>query len=143
MDSNQHIKTSEKLAYGFGCFGQNMIYSLMANFLLFFYTDVFGLLPSVAGTILLLSKLWDAINDPMMGMLADKTKTRWGKFKPYLIFTPILFVPFAVAAFSAPLVFHVGENSLGNRYLYLFRDDLYSQRRSILGLEQCHYQRYQ
>jgi GPH family glycoside/pentoside/hexuronide:cation symporter/probable glucitol transport protein GutA len=102
MENTQPIKTTEKLAYGFGCFGQNMIYSLMANFLLFFYTDIFGILPSVAGTILLLAKLWDAVNDPMMGMVADKTRTRWGKFKPYLIFTPVLFVPFAVASFSAP-----------------------------------------
>jgi GPH family glycoside/pentoside/hexuronide:cation symporter/probable glucitol transport protein GutA len=102
MKTTEPIKTGEKLAYGFGCFGQNMIYNFMANFLLFFYTDIFGLIPSVAGTILLLAKLWDAVNDPMMGMLADRTRTRWGKFRPYLITTPILFVPFAVATFSAP-----------------------------------------
>lgn len=74
----------------------------MANFLLFFYTDIFGILPAVAGTILLLARLWDAVNDPLMGMVADRTRTRWGKFRPYLLFTPILFVPFAVASFSAP-----------------------------------------
>lgn len=79
-----------------------MLYSFMANFLLFFYTDIFGILPAVAGTILLVARLWDAINDPMMGMLADKTRSRWGKFRPYLLVTPIFFVPFAVASFSAP-----------------------------------------
>ena len=109
MNTTNPIKTTEKLAYGFGCFGQNMIYSLMANFLLFFYTDIFGILPTVAGTILLLAKLWDAVNDPMMGMLADRTRTRWGKFRPYLIFTPILFVPFAVASFSTPSLSMTGK----------------------------------
>ena len=96
------VPKKEKFAYGFGCFGQNMLYNLMANFLLFFYTDIFGLLPAAAGMILLLARMWDAINDPLMGMIADRTRSRWGKFRPYLLFTPILFVPFAVAAFSTP-----------------------------------------
>ncbi len=96
------VSTKEKLAYGFGCFGQNMLYNLMANFLLFFYTDIFGILPFAAGTILLVARLWDAINDPLMGMIADRTRSRYGKFRPYLLFTPLLFVPFAVASFSTP-----------------------------------------
>ncbi|MDN5334819.1 MAG: hypothetical protein PWP59_2081, partial [Sphaerochaeta sp.] len=98
----RRVPKKEKLAYGFGCFGQNMLYNLMANFLLFFYTDIFGLLPATAGMILLFARMWDAVNDPLMGMVADRTRSRWGKFRPYLLFTPILFVPFAVAAFSAP-----------------------------------------
>jgi len=109
MKQHTPISKKEKLAYGFGNFGQNMLYSLMANFLLFFYTDIFGILPAVAGTILLLARLWDAINDPLMGMFADRTRTRWGKFRPYLLFTPILFVPFAVASFSAPALSMTGK----------------------------------
>lgn len=101
MESLQVTKR-EKLAYGFGCFGQNMLYNMMANFLLFFYTDIYGILPAAAGTILLFARLWDAVNDPLMGMIADRTRSRWGKFRPYLLFTPILFVPFAVASFSTP-----------------------------------------
>ncbi len=101
MESSS-IPKREKVAYGFGCFGQNMLYNLMANFLLFFYTDIFGILPAAAGTILLVARMWDAVNDPLMGMIADRTRSRWGKFRPYLLFTPILFVPFAFAAFSAP-----------------------------------------
>ena len=96
------LSSREKFAYGFGCFGQNMLYNLMANFLLFFYTDIYGILPSVAGLILLVARMWDAVNDPLMGMVADRTSSRRGKFRPYVLFTPILFVPFAVAAFSTP-----------------------------------------
>ena len=99
----------EKFAYGFGCFGQNMLYNLMANFLLFFYTDIYGILPSVAGAILLIARMWDAVNDPLMGMVADRTRSRWGKFRPYLLFTPILFVPFAVASFSVPSFSNEGK----------------------------------
>lgn len=102
MKANMIISKREKFSYGIGNFGQNMLYSFFANFLLYFYTDIFGILPAAAGTILLIARLWDAINDPLMGMLVDRTKTRFGKFRPYLIFTPILFVPFAVASFSAP-----------------------------------------
>jgi sugar (glycoside-pentoside-hexuronide) transporter len=96
------LRTKEKFCYGFGNFGQNLLYNFMANFLLFFYTDVFGILPLAAGNILLTARLWDAINDPMMGMIADRTASKWGKFRPYLLFSPILFVPFAVMSFSAP-----------------------------------------
>jgi len=106
---NTGITQKEKLAYGVGCFGQNMLYNLMANFLLFFYTDIFGILPAAAGTILLVARMWDAVNDPLMGMMADRTRTRYGKFRPYLLFTPILFVPFAVASFSTPSFSYSGK----------------------------------
>jgi len=96
------ISLKEKLAYGIGPFGQNFIYNLMASFLLFFYTDVFGITAAAAGTLLLVARVWDAVNDPMMGMIADRTKSKWGKFRPYLLFTPLLFLPFAVATFTVP-----------------------------------------
>jgi len=96
------ISLKEKLAYGVGPFGQNFIYNLMASFLLFFYTDVFGITAAAAGTLLLVARVWDAVNDPMMGMIADRTKSKWGKFRPYLLFTPLLFLPFAVATFTVP-----------------------------------------
>jgi sugar (glycoside-pentoside-hexuronide) transporter len=102
MDNPSRLGKKEVFAYGIGNFGQNMIYNFMSSFLLFFYTDVFGIGAAAAGVILLVARLWDAINDPMMGMLADRTRTRWGKFRPYLAFTPILFVPFAVMTFSTP-----------------------------------------
>jgi len=99
---SEKVSAKEKMAYGIGCFGQNMIYYFLANYILFFYTDVFGILPAAAGTLLLITKIWDGINDPIMGVFVDRTRSRWGKFRPWLIFTPIFFVPIAVMCFSAP-----------------------------------------
>lgn len=103
------ISTKEKLAYGFGCFGQNMIYYFISNFVMFFYTDVFGILPAAAGTLLLITKIWDGVNDPIMGVFVDRTRSRWGKFRPWILFTPILFVPIAIMLFSAPNLSPAGK----------------------------------
>lgn len=102
VHSTEAIGTKEKLAYGFGCFGQNFSYYFLSNYILFFYTDIFGILPAAAGTLLLITKIWDGINDPLMGILVDRTRSRWGKFRPWLIFTPILFAPISIMCFSAP-----------------------------------------
>lgn len=96
------ISFKEKLSFGIGPFGQNCIYTLMANFLLFYYTDIFGITAASAGLLLTVARVWDAVNDPMMGIIADRTHSRWGKFRPYLLFTPILFLPFAVLTFTVP-----------------------------------------
>jgi Na+/melibiose symporter-like transporter len=101
--------SKKESAYGFGCFGQNFAYYFLSNFLLFFYTDIFGILPAAAGTLLLVTKIWDGVNDPMMGMLVDRTRSRWGKFRPWLLFTPILFAPISVMCFSAPDLSQVGK----------------------------------
>lgn len=103
------VSKKEKLAYGFGCFGQNFAYYFLSNYILFFYTDIFGILPAAAGTLLLVTKIWDGVNDPMMGMLVDRTRSRWGKFRPWLLFTPILFAPISVMCFSAPDLSQVGK----------------------------------
>ncbi len=96
------VPQREKIAYGVGCLGQNMIYTFFGTFLLYFYTEVFGLLPAAAGILLLVARIWDAINDPMMGVLVDRTRSRWGKFRPYLLFSPIFFAIIAVLCFSVP-----------------------------------------
>ncbi len=96
------VTSKEKFAYGIGCFGQNMAYYFISNYILFFYTDVFYILPGAAGLILLITKIWDGINDPIMGIFVDRTRSRWGKFRPWLLFTPIFFVPISVLCFSAP-----------------------------------------
>ncbi len=84
----------EKVCYGFGDLASVLYWQTFMVYLTYFYTDVFGLAALAAGTMLGLSRSLDAFFDPVMGMIADRTKTRWGKFRPYLLW---LCVPFAVA----------------------------------------------
>src|SRR5690625_1446202 len=84
-----NLRNREKISYTSSLIGQNMIYNFMAMYIMFFFTDLLGISPAIATTIIVTASLWDAINDPLMGMIADKTRTRWGKFRPYLIFGPI------------------------------------------------------
>ncbi|MBJ6122662.1 MFS transporter [Sphingomonas mollis] len=79
----------EKVCYGFGDAGGTIITGLIANFLTFYYTDVFGLAPGIVGVIFLSLRIFDAISDPLIGMMADRTHTRWGRFRPYLLWTAI------------------------------------------------------
>ena len=75
-----------KLAYGMGDVGCNFSWMFVGNFLMIFYTDVFGISMSAVATLMLVSRFWDAINDPIIGTLTDKTHTRWGRFRPWLLF---------------------------------------------------------
>ena len=90
MSMNDGLRLREKFAYSGGIFGQNMVYNFMAMYIMFFFTDLLGISPGIATVIIVVASLWDAINDPLMGMIADKTRTRWGKFRPYLIFGPVV-----------------------------------------------------
>ncbi|MEJ5362516.1 MAG: MFS transporter [Spirochaetota bacterium] len=78
------IKT--KFGYGLGDLGANMVFQSVVLFLMFYLTDVFLISASIAGTIFLIAKIWDAVSDPMMGYISDRTKTRWGQKRPYLLF---------------------------------------------------------
>lgn len=69
--------------------GQNIIFGIQLSFLMFAFTDILGLLPAAVGTLLLIARVWDGFNDPIMGMIADRTNTRWGKFRPWLLFVPV------------------------------------------------------
>ena len=75
-----------KLAYGMGDVGCNFSWMFVSNFLMIFYTDVFGIGMSAVATLMLVSRIWDAVNDPIIGTLTDKTHTRWGRFRPWLLF---------------------------------------------------------
>ena len=74
-----------KIAYGFGDVGCNFSWMFVSNFLMIFYTDVFGISMAAVSALMLFSRFWDAINDPIVGGLTDKTKTRWGRYRPWLL----------------------------------------------------------
>jgi len=92
----------EKIAYGLGDTASNIIFQTVMMFLLIFYTDVVGLSPALVGTLFLVVRLFDAITDPLMGAMADRTKTRWGQFRPYLLWLAIPFGIISVMAFTTP-----------------------------------------
>ena len=75
-----------KIAYGFGDVGCNFSWMFVSNFLMIFYTDVFGISMAAVSALMLFSRFWDAINDPIIGGLTDKTKSRWGRYRPWLLF---------------------------------------------------------
>lgn len=98
----KYLKTSEILSFSTAGFGRSMIYNLMSIFLLIFYTDAMKLQPVHAGAIILAARIFDAANDPLMGIIADKTKTKFGKLRPYLLFSPFLILISTALLFNVP-----------------------------------------
>ena len=100
--ASQKVSMGEKLGYSLGDAAANLVFQMMMIFQLKFYTDVFGLDGAVAGSILMIGSVSAIIVDPTVGILADRTKTRWGKFRPWLIWTAIPFCVFYILAFYNP-----------------------------------------
>lgn len=92
----------EKFGYALGDTASNIFFQFINIFLLYYYTDVFGLSPAAVGTLFLVTRLWDAINDPLMGVIADRTQTRWGKYRPYLLWFSVPFGILGYLAFAGP-----------------------------------------
>ena len=103
MGNNAKEKTSPKLAfcYSLGEVGCQMSWYMINNYLMLFYTDVVGLAAGAISMIMLIARIWDAINDPMMGNIADRTHTKWGKFRPYLYMAPPVLAIFNILTFTA------------------------------------------
>lgn len=102
--SNPYEKLAlrEKIGYGMGDAGSCIVWSMLALYLTWFYTDVFGLAPEVVGTLFLLIRIFDAFTDPVMGAICDRTESRWGKFRPYLLYMSVPFGVGAVLMFTTP-----------------------------------------
>ncbi|GGA85023.1 MFS transporter [Neiella marina] len=101
-DSSHQLKWTEKLGYGLGDSAFNFVWMTFIYFQVYFYTDVFGLSAAAVGSLLLLTRIWDTVNDPVMGAIADRTETRWGKFRPYLLFGAVPLGITATLALSTP-----------------------------------------
>jgi glycoside/pentoside/hexuronide:cation symporter, GPH family len=101
-ENSGKLKLWEKVGHGFGDLGSVLFWQTIMVYLLYFYTDVFGLTAAVAGVMFFVSRLTDALFDVVIGMTADRTETRWGKFRPYILFGAVPLAVAAVAAFTAP-----------------------------------------
>ncbi len=98
------IRTSfgEKVGYGFGDMSSSMFWKIFSYYLPFFYSNIFGLTLDQVALLLVVTRIWDAVTDPMMGVLADRTATRWGKYRPYLLLMAVPFALSGIFLFSTP-----------------------------------------
>jgi len=99
----------EKLCYGFGDLGSCLFWNSFTFNLLMYYTDVFGISAAAASLLLFVSKFWDAINDPLVGMLSDRTRSRWGRYRPYLLWFSVPLCASTVLVFTTPDFGMVGK----------------------------------
>lgn len=100
---NTHvISTREKFCYGLTDFADTAIFTALSSYIVIFWTDVVGIAAATTGTIILISKIWDGINDPLMGHIVDKTDTKYGKARPYFKWMPYPFAISAILVFTAP-----------------------------------------
>ena len=100
----------EKIGYGLGDMASSMFWKVFSAYLPIFYTNVFGLDLSVAALLFLVTKVWDAVSDPMMGVIADRTNTKWGKYRPYLLWIAVPFAIAGVLLFTTPELNETGKN---------------------------------
>ncbi|MFU0957035.1 MFS transporter [Kluyvera sichuanensis] len=102
VDAGETLSTREKIGYGLGDAGGHCISDLISGFLLFFYTDVFGLSPAIVGAMFFTLRIFDAVSDPVMGVIADRTRSRWGRFRPWQLWTAVPLGVIGILTFTVP-----------------------------------------
>ncbi|KAB1475662.1 MFS transporter [Cronobacter sakazakii] len=99
---NSRLSVKEKIGYGMGDAGCNIIFGAIMLFVNYFYTDIFGLAPALVGVLLLSIRVIDAVTDPIMGAIADRTRSRFGRFRPWLLWIAFPYALFSVLMFTTP-----------------------------------------
>ena len=102
MGERRNLTGREKFAYGIGAVGKDMVYMLSASYVLYYFQDIMGVSAIAMGIILLVARVFDAFNDPIMGVIVAKTKTKWGKFRPWLMIGTITNAVLLILMFAAP-----------------------------------------
>lgn len=100
MEPVKKLSKRTLFAYGCGDFASNLCWTFIGSYLSVFYTDVVGMAPAVASAIMLIAKIWDGVNDPMFGAVAERTSTKRGRFRPYILFGAPFLAVFSVLAFT-------------------------------------------
>jgi len=96
------LSIKEKVGYGLGDTASHFVWDMVGFWILIFYTDTFGISAAAAGTIMLIARVWDMVSDPLMGIIADRTTTKWGKFRPYILWMAVPYSILAVLTFTTP-----------------------------------------
>ncbi len=105
----QKLPVTEKVGYSLGDAGANFVFQTMILFQLNFYTDTMGIAAAIAGSLLLVGRLWDAFFDPLMGVIADRTNTRWGKFRPWVLWSALPWGIVMILAYTTPSYASTGK----------------------------------
>ena len=106
---SEELRFREKLGYGLGDTASNFYFQVFGIFLLYYYTDVFGLLPAAVGTMFLVTKIIDAVSDPIMGIIADRTNSRWGKYRPFILWGAVPYGLCGYLMFANPDLSYTGK----------------------------------
>ena len=114
FNMSQNITIKEKIGYGFGDFASSMFWKIFSVYLLYYYTDIFGIPAAIVGTMFLVTRIWDTALDPVIGIIADRTETKWGKFRPYLLWVAVPFGIVGILTFTAP------ELSMSGKLIYAY-----------------------
>lgn len=109
MSNNTKAPLVQKIGYGFGDMSSSMFWKIFTAYLPFFYSNIFGLSLEATGVLMLVTRIWDAVSDPMMGIIADRTHTRWGKYRPYLLWMALPFAISGVLLFTTPDMSQTGK----------------------------------
>jgi len=103
------LSIKEKIGYSLGDTASHFVWDMVGFWILIFYTDTYGISAAAAGTIMLIARFWDMASDPIMGIIADRTKTKWGKFRPYILWMAFPYSVLAVLAFTTPDFSNTGK----------------------------------
>ncbi|GEM65122.1 MFS transporter [Sphingobacterium faecium NBRC 15299] len=109
MMKTEKLSFKEKVGYGFGDFASSIFWKIFSVYLLYYYTDVFGISAAVVGTMFLITRIWDTAFDPLVGIISDRTHTKWGKFRPFILWIALPFGLIGILTFSAPELSQSGK----------------------------------
>ena len=109
VDFKEDIRLREKLCYTSGNVAAVLVNTTLSSYLMYFYTDILGIAASAAAAIFLFSRIWDAFNDPLMGMVADRTRSRWGTYRPWIIWVALPMTICGILCFTAPDFSYTGK----------------------------------
>ena len=102
MENQKRASKAAVICYGFGDLASQFVWTFVGSYLTLFYTDVVGLAPAIVSIIMMGARIWDAVNDPMMGAIAERTRSRFGRFRPYIAFGCPFLALFGVLTFTNP-----------------------------------------
>lgn len=138
------LNKKEMASYGIGAVGKDMVYMFCASYILYYYQDILGVSAIAMGIILMAARVFDAFNDPVMGVIVAKTRTRWGKFRPWLFVGTALNAVVLYLMFAAPPALNgSGLVALCSGYIYFMGCYIYDDGHSVLVNDSCIYGRRQ